>query len=56
MKLSFIIPYKHNPERLRLLEATIDNLPRLEDITKMNIKKLKNRLHSNKIKGSGDTR
>lgn len=32
MKLSFIIPYKHNPERLRLLGATIDNLPRRGDI------------------------
>ncbi len=32
MKLSFIIPYKHNPERLRLLGATIDNLPIRGDI------------------------
>ncbi len=28
----------------------------LENIAKMNIEKLKNRLHSNKIKGSGDIR
>ncbi|MFW9899718.1 MAG: galactosyltransferase-related protein [Candidatus Thorarchaeota archaeon] len=32
MKLSFIVPYKHNSERLGLLGATINNLPKWNNI------------------------